>query len=437
MSFLSILATQRPVDALAGFHGAPGCVVTCEGGPDADAVAQRLGCPVRSLERRVGVRRAWTNESVRETLALLDERDLEPGGKLIPYSSSAASESFAAAAGARLFSCQSALKARLDNKLFMRRVLDGIGVRVPEHVALPASELSFDRIARRFDVPFVVQRLAGSSGLGTWVVREPSDLDPVETDPDETLLASRFAGDAVFNVNAVSLPGRVWLTPPSVQATGATGLGRGEALYCGNDFALARRASPPLLRAIAVHTRRIGGWLCDLGYRGIFGVDFVSDDAGDLRVLEVNTRLQGSTWLAGALGSEPRIGAVHERAFEGDATATSEAGPLSGSFLIVRNPAPVPVGPSRVAPGVYALDADDRLVPRSAGLLPSDCLADDELVVSALPDDGMLVEPNAVLARISSRSSLLVSSVELSALGRRALAALRARLLAPGSVTRV
>lgn len=57
-------------------------------------------------------------------------------------------------------------------------------------------------------------------------------------------------------------------------------------------------ASGPALSRGPVGPSGIGWGLSDLGYRGIFGVDFAG--RGDtVAALEINPRMQGSAWLLG------------------------------------------------------------------------------------------------------------------------------------------
>ena len=48
-------------------------------------------------------------------------------------------------------------------------------------------------------------------------------------------------------------------------------------------------------RRLCDHTRAIGTWMAEQGYRGIFGCDFLVGPDSDVRFLEINARKQGTT----------------------------------------------------------------------------------------------------------------------------------------------
>jgi hypothetical protein len=70
--------------------------------------------------------------------------------------------------------------------------------------------------------------------------------------------------------------------------------------FCGVQI-IATDQQTPQHQAIITAAQHIGEVLRQEGYRGIFGVDFLLDRAGQLFVLEVNPRITGATPLLSAL----------------------------------------------------------------------------------------------------------------------------------------
>lgn len=426
-------AAQRPIDALAGTGAWPvAWIAACEGGPEAGAVAARLGCPVFSLEDRERVRRTWSNATVPEALAAaLRERTLAPGAPVLPYAASTGLDAVLAGRGAAILAPPGALKERLDDRAGTRLALARLGVEVPAWHSATAPLGPAGR-----ELPLVVQRRGGSAGLGTWIARSVRELAAIQVAAGEPLLLSRYVPGDVCNVHAVASARGIEVAAPSVQAAGVPELVPGETHYCGNDFGLARRLHPQALAAIRRGAEAIGRWLVAEGYAGVFGVDFVVDGARAV-ALEVNPRLQGSTWLLAELeraAGRATIGDRHVAASIGAAgPAEPPAADLDGAMVVLHHlgDAPLPAG-SAVAPGVHHVDAAGRLEWRRPGLSPADCRTRDELVIGGLAASGTVVEPGAVVARISSPASLLESSGSLSAAGRRAIAAVLAAGLRPG-----
>jgi hypothetical protein len=85
---------------------------------------------------------------------------------------------------------------------------------------------------------------------------------------------------------------------PSVQLVGLEMLHCEPGVYCGNDYAAAAGLPASTLDEVRQQTERIGGWIASLGYRGLFGLDFVLDpSSSQVYAVDLNARWQGSTAL--------------------------------------------------------------------------------------------------------------------------------------------
>jgi hypothetical protein len=171
---------------------------------------------------------------------------------------------------------------------------------------------------------------------------------------------------------------------------------------------------------------RIGWGLGDLGYRGLFGVDFAV--RGDTAAaLEMNCRMQGSSWLLGeielaAAGLPATVCHVLQR--HGLATTgPPELDGAEGTQLIVRHtgaPEWVHTAPSG---GIYRLSGD-RLVRRADGFGLLEC-GHEDCVVLNVPRPATVLHPGGILARIVSRMSLTTPDGKtLNDYGSRVLEAL-------------
>jgi ATP-grasp domain-containing protein len=425
---------MRSIDVLVCPDGfTPTAAVACEGGSDAELVSARLGCPIQAFERRLGLRRPWTSADVADALQVLGDGSIGSETTVFPYAASRELAAWAGQRGVLVLAPDARLKYTVDDKLRTRRALERRRVPVPEHFAGPASALSFAEARARVGLPFVVQALHGSGGVETWLVREPSDLRDIDAAPGDAVLVSRYAGELTFNVNAAVTVGAVAVAAPSLQAAGIPELVRTSARYCGNDFSLVVRTEPAVVAAAVGLTRRVGEWLRRLGFRGIFGVDLAFDGI-TMRVLEVNPRLQGSTWLLCELerraGRRP-LGDVHAAAWIAPREAPGHAAayehePLDGACLVLGHLGSEPLRLSaRAKPGVYRVEGS-RLLWRGAGVSPVDCKGDQEFVIGSLPDPGVSIARDGVLARVSAPFSLLRDSSTLSTFGRFVTRAVRA-----------
>jgi predicted ATP-grasp superfamily ATP-dependent carboligase len=161
--------------------------------------------------------------------------------------------------------------------------------------------MDFDTLVKALGAPFIIQPPLGSAGIGTYAAASASDLrNVVGLLPGGRILASSHAGGTTFNVHGIAISSEIEVSQPSVQLTGISELGNAPFGYCGNDFTLVKAFRESVVERSRQLTRSVGQWLLDEGYAGLYGVDLaVCDDI--VTVLEVNPRLQGSTWLLATL----------------------------------------------------------------------------------------------------------------------------------------
>src|SRR5687768_7223752 len=237
--------TLRPLDILVFADAiSPIAAVACEGGSDARLLSERLGCHFHAIETTLRTRRAWTSVDVAAAVEMAAPDRLRAGSTVLPYAASREVEAWARRHRARVLAPKASLKHRLDDKLRTRRALARRGLRVPDHFALPAHDLSFAAATARLGLPFVVQALRGSGGVETVIVRDSDQLCEIAMRPDEVALVSRHAGDVTFNVNGAVTGRATMVATPSLQAVGIPELVTTGARYCGNDFSVAALAAP-------------------------------------------------------------------------------------------------------------------------------------------------------------------------------------------------
>jgi len=244
----------------------------------------------------------------------------------------------------------------------------------------------------------VVQTPQGAGGQGTYLVRTRSDLvDAVQGHPHASpWLVSAFAGDLTVNVTGLVDGAGVHILAGSVQSSGIAELGSGFGAYCGSDFGRFATVPSTVVDAAGEQTRRVGDWLASVGHRGLFGAD-IAVAGQEIAFLEVNPRIQGSSWLLSKL--ERRHGGdgclVRHVAALADPNASTRDGQpvpresLAGSHLIVRWPAPGGLVRSVPPAGQYRLGKSTEAV-----------------TVTGLPAVGSIIMTGAIAARFESDTSL-------------------------------
>ncbi|WP_416874561.1 ATP-grasp domain-containing protein [Kitasatospora sp. SC0581] len=436
----------RPLNVLPLLRtGCLSAVVSVEG-PDT-GWAGEFGASFHALEPERGVRDhtpagAGVHTVLRALAGTFDEDGGADGGAgaagggwrgrelaLLPYSAMKPEWRTALGAlGTRLLEPPSlAALPMLSDKRAQRAWLRSVGAATPADAVVPA--LDHRELRRRFGSPYVVQTPVGSSGKGTHLVVDEADLQPIRQVGGGPWLVSGYVEGVALNVHVlVSADSTVRVLRPSVQLTRIEGVGAPFGAYSGCDFAAPALLAPLALARAADAARRVGEALAALGYRGLFGADFVLDGERPL-LLELNCRMQGSTWLLGELELAERAlpsALRHVLELYGHATGGEPRTDAAGAVqLVVRHTgAPVRVA-AAPAGGLHRLK-DGRLRYCGAGFGLLECGPDD-CVLLQLPSPGMVLHPGVPLARIVARHPLTTpDGTALTAPGRKLLDALRA-----------
>ena len=202
----------------------------------------------------------------------------------------------------RIMNPAAVLTETLNRKTWVRRQLTRLGVPV-----IPGSEVrlapgQFAVLARRHGLPLVVSLDHSAAGCGVHLVHDEADFGALaEQHRGEPASVMRYIDGKSLSMAAVSTGEAVLLSEPSLQVIGQRGLTNLSFGWCGNDFSGSHFEEHELEQMRAIQAR-IGSWLGGLcvagtcGFRGIFGVDFISDGR-NVFVTEINPRFLGTTAL--------------------------------------------------------------------------------------------------------------------------------------------
>ncbi len=193
--------------------------------------------------------------------------------------------------GVTLLGPKTTVASRLNSKIYQHRRFQQV-LPMPEAELVTGAKQLRARTARLWgkwsDGIFVTAEYS-AAGVNSTVARMPEDLDGRFEGETETFLISRY------------IPHR-W--DPTVLAVAA---GKGQVyiagvadqqIEAGNRFIGSLYPSvleDATLRRLGDYTRQVGEIMVAEGYRGIFGCDFIVDEGGEIRFLEVNARKQGTT----------------------------------------------------------------------------------------------------------------------------------------------
>ncbi|MFI6448677.1 ATP-grasp domain-containing protein [Kitasatospora sp. NPDC050543] len=398
--------------------------------------AERFGVEAYALEEQTLTRESGgtardLDELTRRLPGLVGARWRGREYRLAAYGSHRAEWTAAVEAlGARLLTPPPpADSAVLGDKTAMREWFAHLGVPTPAS-AVVSGELDYADLRGRFGPVFVAQHPRGSAGNGTYLVTCADEARALPA--RDRWLVSEYAGDTAINIHGfVGLDGAPQVLRPSLQLIGVDGVGSSFGQYSGCDFQAPDLLSPLALGRCRDAAERIGWGLGDLGYRGLFGADFVLREDRVL-ALEINCRMQGSSWLLGEIELERADGRLptqlrHVLERHGLATlGKPDLDPAEGVQLTVRHTGPAARALRAPEGGLHALDpaGGGGLIRRAAGVGLLECGPADCLLVN-LPRPGTLVHTGGILARLITRQSLTTPDGRaLNPYGRRLVDAL-------------
>lgn len=326
---------------------------------------------------------------------------------------------FAAGTGREMVCPPPELCHWLNDKANFLAALSEIGLpRLPGRW-LRLAESRYTELASALGRKLVAQLARGVSGSGTAFIGSQEEYAAAGARfGDAPMWVAPDVGDLSFNINAIAMENGAVPGYPSVQLTGLSMLCAVRGGYCGNDFTATRDVPAEIRTAVVEHTGRIGRWLASLGFRGLFGLDFVVDSAsGQVYGVDLNPRWQGSTSLQ--TQAEYKAGrlplAVAELAYRmgllGEAELLRHQGsflePITASHISLRSGAS---GWTRVSddlrPGVYSLAPGGAFLREGLELVDLES-TDEILVTGGVPRQGTQMGPGAHVLRASAERQVM------------------------------
>jgi len=410
------------LDRLCPIH----TVACLDDGPEFEQVRQRSGTQFSSHERATRQRVRTPDPSTEEIIPSLRpeiERVLAELPKsswlLVCPRSCRTLEIFAHEMGYRNTSPAADLCHWLNHKANFFKGLDQLGLRRLQGRWLRVRQSRFGEIRSEFGSRFVLQGPRGFTGSGTAIVDSERDYAAAgQRFEDTEVWAAPYIGPLSLNINAFAMASRAAVAYPSVQLVGLEMLGARPGMYCGNDFTSTALLPMSIVENAQEQTERIGSWLASLGYRGIYGVDFLIEPTTQhLYPVDLNPRWQGSTVLeTQAMLRAGRLPlAAAEIAYQTGMLGESEVVPyleafrypLQGSQLLpyAREPKAVEMH-RKVFPGIYASQQELHFL--RDGLELQDCSEREELLIGGgIVRAGTRIEPGSRPARIFSLRRVL------------------------------
>jgi hypothetical protein len=209
---------------------------------------------------------------------------------LVVFQNTPRIERLAAAKGWELLNPSADLSREVEEKISQLKWLDEDDDLLPPHKTMAVRDVIFE------DKKFVLQFNHAHTGEGTYIIDSPEALDALKAKfPDRPCKVIDFIVGPVFTVNAVAAYQTI-VGNPSYQITGVQPFTDLPFSTVGNDWGLALNDTYMRtlldMREIA---EKVGKKLSAAGWRGLFGIDTIYDEATQKTyLLEINARQPAS-----------------------------------------------------------------------------------------------------------------------------------------------
>ncbi len=302
------------------------------------------------------------------------------------------------------------LRDRLDDKLRFMEVLNTLDLPQVSSFSDNMDNLNFTEVADKFGLPLVIKLKVGASGGQTYFVSTNDDFVKLQqTLRNNIVIVSEYISGPSFNINGFIGRENVYLDQPSFQIIGVPECSAGRFTYCGNDFVSFRKYHQSIAGEIKQVAEKLGWYMKDLGYYGVFGVDFLCNSKDNvLYPLEINPRMQGSTALLARCQlakKAPRLVELYVSETEPFHSAES----VDASFILLHNLSNERLTiANSFASGTYRFAlSQDGLELTYLGNETVFPTQKNELLVLGCPKQGTVVEPGAGIMRIEFCSAIL------------------------------
>lgn len=183
-------------------------------------------------------------------------------------------------------------------RLLSKVTLADLGVQCPNYKSYCLHTTDLNQISLPAQFPYLIKTSHGLSGEGTYIIKNPSDLNYcldelrnyLSINLLDTIVVSEFVKHAVQNYCVqfyVNATGKITLIGVTQQLVGADGSYQGGVIH---------------YRQTDIHQFRsmiaaIGQYAHQQGYFGFIGFDVLQDRDGQLYAIDANFRVNGSTPL--------------------------------------------------------------------------------------------------------------------------------------------
>jgi predicted ATP-grasp superfamily ATP-dependent carboligase len=336
-------------------------------------------------------------------------------------------------------------KQLFENKIIFRKILESLNLPVPPGEIVENPEIilkNFENFQKKYDLPLVIQHPARGGGRGTFFIKSKREFEQILPLLERETLILKYISGSSPSITGCVTPWGIAHTSPQLQvldqeACYNLNAKEGNGLWCGHDWSYSD-FSEETLKNIYESVKKIGKYLSEKKYKGIFGLDFIQEKTtGKIYIGECNPRLLGSfptLTMVQASNNEVPILALHILSFLKLKTnqdnvmrhiftdsVNSMLAKKCGAQLVLHNKeARWAKTTKEILPGIYRIEKN-KLVYVREGYSMNHIKENGEFLLSdGLRKSGAPLSPNRRIMRFIAKEQVLKDENSLNDWAKRA-----------------
>jgi hypothetical protein len=209
-----------------------------------------------------------------------------PNAHLVVFKNTPIIERWCEEHNLKLLNPPAALSTQVEEKISQLDWLGELATLLPPHKKMLGKDLP------ALGFPYIVQFNRAHTGQGTFLVRSVAEALAIGSKfPHRPVRLTQFIAGNVFTLNALVWGKAVLSGPISYQITGLKPFTENPFATIGNDWALPKKLiTGKQTKEIGNIVQAVGKKLMAQGWRGLFGIDVLVANTGNVYLLEVNAR---------------------------------------------------------------------------------------------------------------------------------------------------
>lgn len=194
--------------------------------------------------------------------------------------------------GFRTVNTTSDLNRKYEDKISQFEVLQN-KIKFPKTILGSLDQYTFLQLVQALGDRFIIQFPRSHTGSGTYIISSESVYEKVKSEHGQRKVKiSSFIDGITYTLNGCITKNGIYLAGLSLQITGAKELTLNEGGTVGNDW--SRRTNIENLSELITQSLELAKDMASSGFRGLFGVDFIAKDTGEIFIIEINARQTAS-----------------------------------------------------------------------------------------------------------------------------------------------